>query len=797
MTCIHSGFRKPAVSGSNRFDLFARTRESLGQHLSEVLTEGLPALADALAQSAIRSDSPVARDALMNAARVLRTDVRGRVKSAISTLNDLTFRLLELNQSKGRVDDSAWLSLLPERELELQILADELANAIQEQIGDVYPGWLKRIEQLTLQAASETRVPFGAATIAAASLSALEPVTAERSLRTSVRIAVLEELAPRLAGAIRQTDIWLEAQGVLPSEAATRSFTDEASAAASIEPEFARPMGAVARVPRDGVPERQTAQPISAALRASNTLGFQPLSMIAPGEPDIQRAASLPRPFQLAEDAIDFAARHGVEPYSREARRLYFLEPRAQMLRMGASPEQLAVLDLVAGLFDQVCDDSKIPPAARGLIWRLQQPVAVLSMLDAGFLGDSRRSLRDLIEAIASISTTYGEELEQQGEVFQRLETSVRALEVMAHTLQARALAIGIHIGREYGRAAEGVKTLLSKLTRERQAVLASPNHGNRRNMSRRPSPEMEEAVTQRLERALRERLSRAEVPDSIQEFLLAVWLRHLRTAVLRDGENSAEFKQAMQVVDDLLWTLDASGPGLSRKQLANRIPPLIRTLRQGVQAVGARQEEYQPFLDTLFLMHLRKMQKVPQPSPESQTSKASEGSTDLQQVSTGSVAELSQDDPPTIWLDDSLQAGQRNGVQQDRGIDSGLVHRGDPMVVESVLAVGRSSSPEDTVMVADDERLPSVLASVDLNDFPPAPRRLQLRPDELAVTLRLGDWLEMDGRGGEMQQVKVAWLNGGRTVVLLLRRQDRRVVSLQMGELQRRFANRQAWMIV
>jgi len=71
------------------------------------------------------------------------------------------------------------------------------------------------------------------------------------------------------------------------------------------------------------------------------------------------------------------------------------------------------------------------------------------------------------------------------------------------------------------------------------------------------------------------------------------------------------------------------------------------------------------------------------------------------------------------------------------------------------------------------------------------------MRPEEIASTLRVGDWLEMEGRGSETQQVKVAWLNSGRTVVLLLRRADRRVVSLQMHELQRRFTNRLAWLVV
>jgi hypothetical protein len=360
-----------------------------------------------------------------------------------------------------------------------------------------------------------------------------------------------------------------------------------------------------------------------------------------------------------------------------------------------------------------------------------------------------------------------------------------------------RATAIDSLIDREYSRATEGVKTLVSRLTRERQAVVDSHEHGNRRNLSNRPSREVEEAVTRRLEHALRDRLSRSEVPESIQEFLLAVWLRHLRTAVLRDGENSAEFKQAMQVVDDLLWTLDASGPSLSRRQLANRIPPLIRTIKQGVNAVGARQEEYQPFLDTLFLMHLRKMQKVSGNGPETRPVPDDRAGPDGHQSAAAERQSMDRDDPPTVFLDQSAQIhhdpehspANRSSERSDghapatefgdADAQPGLIRQADP------------------VLMVEEERLPAVLAGVDLNDFPSAPRRLQVRPEEIAATLRVGDWLEMDGRGGDTQQVKVAWLNSGRTVVLLLRRADRRVVSLQMRELQRRFSNRQAWLVV
>src|SRR5690606_40119074 len=114
----------------------------------------------------------------------------------------------------------------------------------------------------------------------------------------------------------------------------------------------------------------------------------------------------------------------------------------------------------------------------------------------------------------------------------------------------------------------------------ELPAVESARGRRNRRDYARRPGRERAREATERIQRLLDERLARHTVPESVQEFLCKVWLRHLRTAVLRDGEDSGEFRVALQVVDDLLWSLDDNAEGrVSRRELVQRIPPLIQVL--------------------------------------------------------------------------------------------------------------------------------------------------------------------------------------------------------------------------
>jgi len=105
------------------------------------------------------------------------------------------------------------------------------------------------------------------------------------------------------------------------------------------------------------------------------------------------------------------------------------------------------------------------------------------------------------------------------------------------------------------------------------------------------------------------------------------------------------------------------------------------------------------------------------------------------------------------------------------------------------------SHDTHDTSKSAD-ERLLTVLNSLDLNDFPGLPTRMSISAEDAMARLRRGDWIEVLGREGRTQQFKVAWINSRRTVLLLVRRPDRRALSLRMDELRERFANHKAVLI-
>ncbi|MFT4100633.1 MAG: DUF1631 family protein [Burkholderiaceae bacterium] len=526
----------------------------------------------------------------------------------------------------------------------------------------------------------------------------------------------------------------------------------------------------------------------------------------------------------IDRDAVAFAHSVGLAPYSREARHALFDKVRERMRESGVAPAQIAELDVVVAMFDYVLDERRLPVPARPLVWRLQQPVMALSLLDPGYLADDPRSLRRLVENFGAIAIGYSEDLVKDGELYRRLETVVRAMEIIASGLQLRSAVIARQVEREYQRASSSVSKLVNRVVNERSSLEAAPGRRNRRDLRRRPGREREREVTERVRQLLAARVAGSGAPDSVSGFLQSIWLRHLRTTILRDGEGSAPFQRSLGVVDDLLWTLDSGSRSHSRGELANRIPSLIKLLNVGIREVDAKDTEYKAFFDELFLIHLRRMRDRGDDRHRRASADAGLASATMTTTATGILLPAATA-LPAASVDARGEGGDSLVVDPDR-LDEGP--RGapfvevddlllDPLPAESLLpaespqpappmpdrpiavspAIATALVPRTSGLAIDagpggaepaDHRLLDVLNSLDLSDAPLVSARVDARPEQAVAMLRRGAWIEIRSGDGRFSEAKVAWINPRRTVVLLVRHPDRKALSLRMSELKTRF---------
>ncbi len=665
----------------DRIELFSRCREKMARELDSILESILPVIANDLELAAQQGKQSIDEQRqLYSAAATLRMEKRTRIAAAHAAFNERSLRCLEISIKDASSKQA--LSLLQEDELEVQILAADLAAWLREERPAVCLAFAKRIEHLTQrQWPNDDLQPLGPRTVGSAVGAALRSLARGGTVKLSIKNIAVTRLRISLSSLINDMNEELITLRVLPdwvpeiekqamraepaempdlplpvvwqagsTVSANAAPTSPVSTAAVAMPTTAQPVPIPAPTPTPTPATSASAPPAPApapapeqiappapaesstsdsadydqaknaqanhavnisalAADVSRKLDRSPLATVETAS-KLRVLPTLQPVLDIERDAVAFAHSIGTVPYSRESRREFFNNVRDRLRAASANSAQVATVEVVGAMFDYVVDDRRLPEPAKPLLWRLQQPTVALSLLDPGYLSNEPRSLRRLIENFGAIATAYSDEFVNGGELHRRLETVVRAVEIVSSALQTRSAVISQQVDREYGRAVRNVTKLVDRVVNERTTLESTPARQNRRDYRRRPDKQREIEVSEKLRLMLEERIGHHQIPDSAKDFILSVWLRHLRTAVLRDGEESTEFKLALEVVDDLLWSMETGARKQSRGALAKRIPPLIRMLTSGLREIGAREEEHKSFFDELFLLHLRKMRR-------------------------------------------------------------------------------------------------------------------------------------------------------------------------------------------
>ena len=112
-------------------------------------------------------------------------------------------------------------------------------------------------------------------------------------------------------------------------------------------------------------PVKSSAESVATSVAAAGVLGLQPLVSQGGAEPSFRQAVLLPKAQDIELDGVAFAARLGLEPFSREARHRFFQAPREHLIANNAPPAQVAAIEMIAVMFDYVVDDARMPDSAK------------------------------------------------------------------------------------------------------------------------------------------------------------------------------------------------------------------------------------------------------------------------------------------------------------------------------------------------------------------------------------------------------------------------------------------------
>jgi len=647
------------------------------------------------------------------------------------------------------------LTLVDDHEMEIHISADrfalEISHACEWEIRelDAYIGTL-----LHLGAADHDRNPLRAEVVGQAMIRAVESV----SDRPEVRKTLSTEIGRSLAHAMRQTygDIVsdLRRAGVRPLGMAVRATGQRSNSVHGGLAGDSRP-GAIAdshHVPTlsasgrlqgrsGGASERGG---FAASERLPHGAGHGTGMVAGMARVDAELTALLRRLAQApAADDDDFGAhddlsavsthhwQRGDAPVGQPLAANVIHVHRDALREAATGALDHMVIDVVAGLFDQILSDAGVPPQMVRLIARLQLPVLRAALGDPSFFSSRRHPVRRFVNRIASLGTAVDDFDGTEG----------RAL------LHRVAVLVQEVVDGEFDQLAvyeQKLQTLEDFVAAQAQAEVRALGAPDTLLARKETALRLRQRYADELDKAL----VGLPVPDYLRSFLAETWSQAIASMAIEDGEDGERTQRLRDAGRALVMSVQPKGTPTERHQFLRALPQLMKDLNTGLDRIRCPDALRQDFFGQLLPAHAESL--------KGQSLSTLEHNLLVRKVEAALATPLPRaaDLPPTV-----LPAEQAAIRQQAGALAAELT----PAEAQAVGLVDESavdwSRPVDAASAAEVDVTAADIAIPGL----PTPEPVEpMRGQSLADHVQIGFGYEMLLQG-EWQRVRLAHVSAGR----------------------------------
>jgi hypothetical protein len=256
------------------------------------------------------------------------------------------------------------------------------------------------------------------------------------------------------------------------------------------------------------------------------------------------------------------------------------LHQRKQVLKKAAAtPEERATIEIVALLFQSILTEDRIPAGIRVWFARLQMPVLRVAVTEPDFFATVDHPARRLIDRMGACVMGFD---------------------------SSSGLGVSESLGKEIKRIVQVVEaypdtgrrvfqTVLTEFEKFLEHYFKNENEATRKGVSLAQQVEQRETLAIQYTIELRRMLNEVPVQEGVRQFLFHVWADVLATTAVRYGGQGAQTRIMKRAAADLIWSASAKVTREERAEVLRRLPPLLKSLREGMASAGmdtTRQDE-------------------------------------------------------------------------------------------------------------------------------------------------------------------------------------------------------------
>ena len=236
------------------------------------------------------------------------------------------------------------------------------------------------------------------------------------------------------------------------------------------------------------------------------------------------------------------------------------------------------VIDIVSMMFEFILEDKSLSDRVRAEIARLQIPVIKVAIIDKEFFNQQEHPARLLLNELAYAGGSRDNLDNNDDVIFKKIEYVVNRVLTEFQTNM----------------------DIFSELLEEFKQFIDKELQSNK------VSEKRLEQTKQKVSDEIESRIKKYKIPKLIYDFLVDRWKDVLTSVGMRSGCSGQAWSACLDVIDDLIWSVQPKLMASERQELTRSIPKLIKRLKEGLKFISTDDKVVTTFLDQLGTLHLK-----------------------------------------------------------------------------------------------------------------------------------------------------------------------------------------------
>ncbi len=244
------------------------------------------------------------------------------------------------------------------------------------------------------------------------------------------------------------------------------------------------------------------------------------------------------------------------------------------------------VINLISMMFDFILDDEALPTPMKALLGRLQIPLLKVAMLDPHFFDAEEHQARKLLNLLAKAGMGWSQRSEGAEELYQQIEQTVFRI-VRDFSDDIEIFSDLLHDFEDYYQRFSQRQELVEKRTREME-------EGRARS----------EVARGMAAQTINRRLQGVAIPSVVVGLIRDGWQQLLFLTCLRQGVDSDAWKQAVKVLDAVIWSVLERNDPAWRDRLKGVRERILLNVRRGLSSTSIEASQAEMWLKALHDLH-------------------------------------------------------------------------------------------------------------------------------------------------------------------------------------------------